>query len=713
MAYCIWKQFKLKVSPEDIFRAFARQKNCFFLDSSLKRSSLGRYSFLGCNPFRVLESKNSDPLPGLRKLLNEYKIAKSKIPFSGGAIGYLSYDLGLFLEKKIKIRAKSDSGIPDCFIGFYNSAVVIDHWKNRIYIGALGLPEKKSNLERLLARENYQKIISLLSDIEQEAYPPGQTANAELKSNFSKIEYIKAVKKVKNYIRAGDIYQANLSQQFITKSNLSAVDFYNRLRSISPSCFSSYFDCGDFQILSSSPERFLKLESGIVTTHPMKGTRPRGGNRDEDRSLRGDLAASPKDKAELMMVVDLERNDLGRVCDYKSIKVESLREIEKYSTVFQAIARIKGKLFKNKDRIDLLRACFPGGSITGAPKIRAMEIIEELEPHRRGVYTGSFGYFGFSGNMDLSILIRTILRQGNKLSFGVGGGIVADSNPIDEYKETLVKAQGMIRAIQMAPSRVLPAETPRPSSLTLRAGKGFVSAVTRDGDGIFETMRVYHGKIVYLDAHIKRMRESAKILDIECLSEQKIKKIIADAIKKSQIKDMYLRLTLVAPGPEIIVGTKEYKPYPRAKYDKGFKVSVALQRQDEDSIFSRVKTTKRDFYDSSLVLAQSKGFEEAIILNKRGEITEGSRSNIFLVKNNELFTPGVSCGCLPGITRQVIFDLAKENNIKCSQDRLTIKDLDNCDEAFLTNSLMGVMPINKKCAKITKLLIKQYNCLLK
>ncbi len=691
MAYCIWKQFKFKVNPEDIFRTFSHQENCFFLDSSLKRYPLGRYSFLGCNPFRVLKTKNSDPLPRLRELLDEYKIPKKSIPFSGGAVGYFSYDLGLRLEKKVTLHSKGDSGVPDCFIGFYNAAVVIDHWKNTLYISAIGMPEKKNNLSRSLAQENYKKIVGLLSAVEQNVYPPKNVISAELKSNFSKAEYINAVKKVKDYIRRGDIYQANLSQAFVAKTNLSAPDIYNRLRELSPACFSSYFDCGDFQILSSSPERFLKLEDRIVTTHPMKGTRPRGTNANRDQYFKKDLLASAKDKAELMMVVDLERNDLGRVCNYKSIKVESLREIEEYSTVFQAIARIRGKLFKNKDRIDLLRACFPGGSITGAPKIRAMEIIEELEPHRRGIYTGSFGYFDFSGNMDLSILIRTILKQGSKLSFGVGGGIVADSDPLDEYKETLVKAQGMIQAIQSAYSRVL-----------------FAGA-----DGIFETMRVYRGKIIYLDAHIKRMRESAKILGIECPSQQKIKKIISDTINKSKIKDMYLRLTLSARGSEIVVDTKEYVSYTKDKYRDGFKICVGPLKQDEKSIFSRIKTTKRSLYESNFAYAKKKGFDEAIILNKRGEIAECSRSNIFLVKNNELFTPDISCGCLSGITRRVIIDLAKQNNIKCNQTRLTMKDFNNCDEAFLTNSLMGVMPINKKCARITLLLIKKYNLALK
>jgi para-aminobenzoate synthetase component 1 len=211
--------------------------------------------------------------------------------------------------------------------------------------------------------------------------------------------------------------------------------------------FSAYQDCGDFQLLSSSPERFLQLKGRTVITRPMKGTRPRGADRLRDRQLKKELLESAKDKAELLMIIDLERNDLGRVCSYDSIKVRRLRQLESYATVFQTTATIAGRLHKGKDRIDLLRACFPGGSITGCPKIRAMEIIRELEPQPRGVYTGCLGYLSFSGEMDFNILIRTILKKGRRLCFGVGGGIVADSVPEEEYRETLVKAKAMAQAI--------------------------------------------------------------------------------------------------------------------------------------------------------------------------------------------------------------------------------------------------------------------------
>jgi para-aminobenzoate synthetase component 1 len=268
-----------------------------------------------------------------------------------------------------------------------------------------------------------------------------------LSSNFTKEGYIQAIKKAKDYIRKGDIYQVNLSQRFKTQTTYLASEIYENLRKISPSFFSAFLDCGDFQILSSSPEGFLRLDKDYVLTRPMKGTRPRSLDKNLDKRLKKELLKSPKDKAELMMIVDLERNDLGKVCNYYSVKVESLRSLEEYSTVFQTTATIKGILHKDKDRIDLIKACFPGGSITGCPKVRAMEIIEELEPNPRGIYTGSLGYLSFSGNMDLNILIRTILKKEDKVYFGVGGGIVADSQPENEYAETLVKAKAMMQAL--------------------------------------------------------------------------------------------------------------------------------------------------------------------------------------------------------------------------------------------------------------------------
>ncbi len=452
MAYYILKSYKLKLEPLAIFEALGRQKNCFFLDSSLKAPTLGRYSFLGINPFFILKTSKTEPFSKLREMLSEYRISPSQsgFPFLGAAVGYIAYDLGFALEHKIQTRNKPDPGVADCYFGFYNTVLGIDHLKHRLHICAVGFPEKKSYLAVALCRKNLKLIEGLLSRINTPtSHRRGlkKILPTELKSDFKKEDYLKAVKKAKDYIKAGDIYQVNLSQRFQTNTHLGAVEIYRRLRKISPSFFSAYFDAEESQIISSSPERFLKLEGGLVTTRPMKGTRPRGEDKNQDRRFKSQLLNSAKDKAELVMIVDLERNDLGKVCGYDTIQVNRLRQLERYNTVFQTTATVSGKLHKDKDRIDLLRACFPGGSITGCPKIRAMEIIEELEPNRRSIYTGCLGYLSFSGGMDFNILIRTLLKKQEQIFFGVGGGIVADSSPEGEYEETLVKAKAMLQAL--------------------------------------------------------------------------------------------------------------------------------------------------------------------------------------------------------------------------------------------------------------------------
>jgi para-aminobenzoate synthetase component 1 len=437
MAYCISKSHKLKLSPFEIFSAFSGEKNVFFLNSNLSSCRQERFSFLGIEPYHRLWLEDQKYLSKIKEFLPDDKSYnfKNKPPFLGGAVGYLAYDRGL--------------GLPKCYFAFYNTFIAIDHLKKELHIFAFGFPEKKSSLARLLCRENLRKAKTLLAragGLKKKIFN-NSALPLTLKSSFSQPGYIAAIKQAKEYIKAGDVYQVNLSQRFQAEVDLSSLEIYRRLHKISPVSFGAYLDAGNFQILSASPERFLKLEDNVVLTSPMKGTRPRGKTPKQDLSLSRQLIQSPKDKAELLMIVDLERNDLGRVCEYGSVKVDNLRRLEKYRAVFQTTAVICGLLHRDKDRIDLLRAAFPGGSITGCPKIRAMEIIRELEPCQRSIYTGCLGYLSFCGNMDFNIMIRTILKKGRRVYFGAGGGIVADSDPLNEYQETLTKAKAMIEAL--------------------------------------------------------------------------------------------------------------------------------------------------------------------------------------------------------------------------------------------------------------------------
>ncbi|MCM8779550.1 MAG: aminodeoxychorismate synthase component I [Candidatus Omnitrophica bacterium] len=439
MAYLVWKSYNFNRDVWPVFAAVKEKRNCFFLDSCI-RGSLGRYSFLGFEPNYILGLKDKGSLDTLRRILKEHKVKsiQNAPPFLCGAVGFLTYDFGLLLEDKLKSLAHGRCGLPVGYFAFYDGVIAIDHWQKKLFIIALNQSAFKK-ISRALQGMNYNKMIE-----EQEKRKNTPALICPAAKNYN---YKKAVKKAKDYIAKGDIYQVNLAQKFLAKSSLAADEIFQRLRKASPASFSAYLDCGNFQVISSSPERFLSLRDRKVQARPMKGTRPRAKDKQKDEHLKRELLNSVKDKAELVMIVDLMRNDLGRVCEYSSVRVSAIRNLEKYKTVFQTTASIEGTLHKDRDGIDLLKACFPGGSITGCPKIRSMEIIHELEPFRRGIYTGSLGYFSYSGNLDFNILIRTILKQGNDLSFCVGSGIVADSQPEAEYAETLVKAEGILRAI--------------------------------------------------------------------------------------------------------------------------------------------------------------------------------------------------------------------------------------------------------------------------
>ncbi|MBM3236995.1 aminodeoxychorismate synthase component I [Candidatus Poribacteria bacterium] len=452
----------------------------------------GRGDFSG----RV-EQVEGDPFELLRPILERFScpITPNSPLFPGGAVGYFAYDLGRFIED-LPDTTFDDIQIPDCYFAFYDTVVVIDHILNKTYLCSCGFPESGKKAEQR-AKERLQWLQRKISDnykpkIENKGHeslrekkmardkrantPPAPLGKGDGKEgkgqmfsppvtllssdvslpkkniipNFTKDAYIKAIKRAKQYIAAGDIYQVNLSQRFTADLNIHPYDLYTRLRTRNPAPFAAYLSFDDVAIVSSSPERFLQFfaDTRMVYTRPIKGTRPRGATPKEDAKLADELVNSEKDRAELIMIVDLERNDLGRVCEIGSVHVPELIVLEKYPTVYHLVSTVAGKLPKNKDRIDLLKATFPGGSITGTPKIRSMEIINELEPTNRSVYTGAIGYLSFTGNMDLNIVIRTFIIHNGKAYFQVGGGIVADSDPEAEYQETLDKARALFDALE-------------------------------------------------------------------------------------------------------------------------------------------------------------------------------------------------------------------------------------------------------------------------
>lgn len=474
----IIKELDCGVGLYKIFHYSNTQSKNFFLDSALKNQKTGRYSFIGYNPFLTIMSKGGNmlvqdhqgitkkrgnPFKELQNLLNKFRLENSSgpVPFTCGAVGYFAYDLCHFIEK-LPNTTIDDIGFPEMYFSFYDTVIGFDNLENKGYITSVDFSQnsKRSTEERL---NNISRMINrgVNTPCDKGQRIKENRAKRKIISNFSKEGYLKTIECVKQYISAGDIYQVNLSQRFQTQIDMPPYEIYKKLRRINPAPFSCYLEFDNKYIISSSPERFLSVRNVSdstgkyndtitrkVQTRPIKGTRPRCNHEDVNLKMKNDLLLSKKDNAELTMIVDLERNDLGRVCNYNTVKVTEKKELEEHPSVYHLVGTVEGELHPRYDVIDLIKAMFPGGSITGAPKVRAMQIIDELEPTKRSVYTGSIGYIGFNGDIDLNIAIRTFLVKDDHVYFQVGGGIVADSNPEEEYEETLHKAKALIETLE-------------------------------------------------------------------------------------------------------------------------------------------------------------------------------------------------------------------------------------------------------------------------
>ena len=419
--------------PFDLLPAFAARPGCVFLDSALPSAS-ARYSILACDPSLTLKG-GPEILPRLRtELAARASAPLPGLPFAGGAIGYLSYEYGATLDH-VAPGGPDELGLPDIAFGFYDNALVHDH-----VTGATTLVASDSGA---LAR-----LHTFVASAACALLPAPRFSVGPLRADLSPAAYTAAIARIRAYIAAGDTYQVNFTHRFTAPFTGSAAGLYSRLRALSPAPHSAYLDFGDFQIVSSTPERLLRVVGRQLETRPIKGTVARLEDPAADTQNRALLLASAKDHAELLMIVDLARNDLGRVATPGSVHVAARHELETYATVHHLVATVRGELAPGLDRFDALRALHPGGSITGAPKIRAMQIISELEPARRHAYTGTLGYLGYDGNADLAIAIRTITCARGLASYHVGGGITWDSDAAAEYEETFHKGRSMHEALQ-------------------------------------------------------------------------------------------------------------------------------------------------------------------------------------------------------------------------------------------------------------------------
>lgn len=419
----------------------------------LDSSGCGRYDILCAQPVTTLVTSGAytdinsasrtqrvtgDPFTLLRQQLGAQHAMDSDIPFQGGAVGYWGYDLARRWTA-LPAQEQDIKKIPDMAVGIYDWAVVIDHQQqNAQLVSGLRAPGTAQVLPAILQRLR----------VPAHRVPEDFRVHSDTQSNFTRDGYQAAFDQVQGYLRAGDCYQINLAQRYTAAASGNALQAYLALRRISPAPYSAFLDLPPLQILCSSPENFLCVRQGQVTTRPIKGTRPRAEDAQQDAQMAKDLLHSTKDRAENLMIVDLLRNDLGKICHPGSIKVPSMFEVENFAHVHHLTSTVTGQLAAGQDALAVLRECFPGGSVTGTPKQRAMEIIGQLEPHRRGIYCGAIGYIGFNGNMDTNIAIRTMVYARNKIHFWAGGGIVADSNAAAEYQETLDKARAMLEVLR-------------------------------------------------------------------------------------------------------------------------------------------------------------------------------------------------------------------------------------------------------------------------
>jgi len=440
-------------NPLEYFQRYADEPGAVLLHSAKQMDGLGRYSYFAMDPFLTLNT-GGNIFDNLEVQLNQFQVETiaDLPPFQGGAIGFLSYELLQQLEN-VPAAKVNDMQFPLAMIGFYDVVVSFDHQLKKAWIISTGFPEIDPVKQTERAKRRADEMLSKIKLAEPIDYGTEKIFIGEIKTNFSFDQYLATIEKTIEYIFAGDIFEANIAQRFEAElpDDFTPWQLFARSCKINAATFASYINFGDTVLVSASPERFIKCEAGKVECRPIKGTRPRSDDPTEDKILADDLLNSKKDWAENIMIVDLMRNDIARVCIDNSVEATQLCGLESYATVHHLVSVVQGQLQNDKNAVDLLKATFPGGSITGAPKIRAMEIIAELEPHHRGPYCGNILCIGFDGFMDSSITIRTFAIHKNKLSFHAGGAIVADSDPAQEYQESLDKAQALVRALTEVP----------------------------------------------------------------------------------------------------------------------------------------------------------------------------------------------------------------------------------------------------------------------
>lgn len=670
------------------------------------------YHIMGVNPWLCLKGRNrnltvswngkdlslnSDPFAALGGILDRFNLdhEKGPAPFQAGLMGYLAYDLKDRIEE-LPRTSVDDLLLPHICLFAHTLILIHDRKEGKTRLHAIRrASEKNDALERAI-RKFYQGLSS--NPISGKEF---SLAFEGFRSNFSRSEYIEAVKRIKEYIASGHVYQVNLSQRFTTDFSGDPFGLFRLLFRMNPAPFFAYMNAGDHWIVSTSPERFLFRKGTLVEARPIKGTRPRGVTATEDERFKEELLKSKKDEAELSMIVDLLRNDLGKVCSPGSVRVKDHKRLEAYENVYHLVSVIEGKMKRECDSVDLLRATFPGGSITGCPKIRSMEIIDELEPERRHAYTGSIGYISFHRTMDLSIAIRTAIIADNRLYFSVGGGIVYDSDPVEEYHETLHKGKTLMQGCKHGGQTA----TPHPYVWMNGAFRSIRDATISIADlgfqygyGFFETIRVNHGKPGYLSGHIDRFNRTWKELFGTEVPDLSWGDIVNQVIVGNGLSDRVAALKIIASwgtghgspfSHTLVVTAGPYTHRLQGKRDPGLK--LALYPEPRQTPLASHKTLNYMYYFLAGKWAKENGADEALIMNPDGSISETNSANILCVKGKRILKP-VSPHVLPGVMENVVIVYFRDRGYSVKETKLRVEDLFACDEILLSNSLMGVVP---------------------
>lgn len=712
------EQLDLGCSFVDILERFADENGTIALLSGGEQDS-ARYSILGIRPWLSLReaegtvvaefagqqvSENLDAFDALDAVMERYRLQGPDLalPLSAGLLGYLSYDLKDCLEVLPRTSC-DDLHLPRLYMAAPSILVVHDR---RSGSTSAFVPIFDDGLEAAQHR-----LAQFKKDVHAgQAARDGRMQVGRVTSGLSRREYIEAVEAIRDYIARGHVYQVNMTQRYEAEFSGDAFILLKSLFEANPAPFFAFVQAGDHQIVSTSPERFIQLSNKQVETRPIKGTRARGATPEQDLALRNELMTSTKDEAELSMIVDLLRNDIGKVCAAQSVRVVEHKRVEAYQNVYHLVSIVVGELDHDKNAVDLIRATFPGGSITGCPKIRSMEIIDELEPVRRHVYTGSIGFLGFHGDMDLSIAIRTVTISGGRLVYSVGGGVIYDSVGADEYEETLHKGRTISGTLERwVPPETLPPQAPLPgerigwcngkfkrlSEIAIPVeSEGFAY-----GYGFFETIRVQNGRPLRLEAHLRRFKRAWDTFCTSPFPDVTWKDVIDQVVARNGLEGQVAAVKLMAaagkPGDTnggmfLLVTARAYKHRLDGTARDGLR--LAVYPQPWQTPLADHKTSNYMFQRVAAQWAHDQQADEAVILTPERKVSETNSANLLCKVGGKIVRP-LSEHALPGTMEQAVCDLLGSWGIPVEQRALTIEELKQATCVMMTNALIGAVPI--------------------